>query len=106
LALGAGGAQDAQLLVPEAGRCALTRPQAEDLHDMREIDVGVVDAVERVGEDGQGDGQRDLGQLLVGVAGSANGGELVLADRAAGLLQVHQLRRQIVAQQSRPAPGE
>jgi hypothetical protein len=38
------------------GRRALTRRPGEDLRDMRETNVGVVDAVERVGVDGQGDG--------------------------------------------------
>jgi hypothetical protein len=37
------------------------------LLDRREIDVGVVDAVEGVGEDGQGNRQGDLGQLRVSV---------------------------------------
>ena len=38
------------------GRRAPTRRLGEDLRDTREIDLGVVDAVERDGEDSQGDG--------------------------------------------------
>src|ERR1700679_4003400 len=37
-------------------RRAPTRRPGEDLRDTRKIDLGIVDAVERVGEDGQGDG--------------------------------------------------
>src|ERR1700752_1973503 len=52
--------------------------------DRGEVDLGVVDAVEDVGEDGGRESQADLHQLGVAVAGGPDRGEIGVADRAAG----------------------
>src|ERR1700694_2035952 len=53
--------------------------------DCGEVDLGVVDAVEDVGEDGGRESQADLDQLRVAVARSLDRGEILVADGAAGL---------------------
>ncbi|WP_224079011.1 hypothetical protein [Cupriavidus laharis] len=68
--------------------CDAMRARKGRLPDGWKIDVGSVDTVEGIGEDGERDGRRDLSQLSVGVAGRADGSELVLVDRATGGLQV------------------
>src|SRR5215831_17602277 len=56
--------------------------------DRGEVDLGVVDAVEDVGEDGGREGQADLDQLGVAVAGSLDRGEIPVADGAARLSKI------------------
>jgi len=56
--------------------------------DCGEVDLGVVDAVEDVGEDGGRESQADLDQLRVGVAGGLDRGEILVADRAARLREL------------------
>src|ERR1700753_767906 len=53
--------------------------------DRREIDLGVVDAVEDVGEDRGRKGQADIDELRVAEAGSPDRGAILVADGAAGL---------------------
>jgi hypothetical protein len=53
--------------------------------DRGEVDLGVVDAVEHVGEDGGRERQADLDELRVAVAGGLDRGEFLAADGAAGL---------------------
>jgi hypothetical protein len=48
-----------------------------------EVDVGVVDAVEDVGEDGRGEGKTDVHQLRVAVSRGLDRSEVVIADGAA-----------------------
>ena len=56
--------------------------------DCGEVDLGVVDAVEDVGEDGGRERQADLHQLGVAVAGGLDRGEVLVADGAAGLREL------------------
>src|SRR5258708_31537709 len=53
--------------------------------DCGEVDLGVVDAVEDVGEDGGRERQADLHQLGIAVASSLDRGEILVANCAAGL---------------------
>ena len=53
-----------------------------------EVDLGVVDAVEDVGEDGGREGQADLHQLGVAVARGLERGEILVADGTAGLREL------------------
>ena len=48
----------------------------------REIERGVIDAVEDIRESDHGEGQADVHQLLIGVASATDGGELLIAERA------------------------
>src|SRR5215831_14887994 len=65
--------------------------------DRGEVDLGVVDAVEDVGEDGGREGQADLDQLGVAVAGSLDRGEILVADSAAGLRELADEANQCIA---------
>src|SRR5258708_4309235 len=56
--------------------------------DCGKVDLGVVDAVEDVGEDGGRESQADLHQLRVAVAGSLDRGEILVTDGAAGLREL------------------
>jgi hypothetical protein len=53
------------------------------LRDCGEVNLGVVDAVEDVGEDGRCERETDIHQLRVGVSRDLDRCELVIADRAA-----------------------
>src|SRR6267142_1954171 len=52
--------------------------------DCGEVDVGVVNAVEDVGEDGRREGEADVDKLRVAVAGILDSGEICIAHSAAG----------------------
>src|SRR6478736_5775283 len=54
------------------------------LGDRREVDLGIVDAVEDVGEHGGGKGEANVDELRVAVAGGLNRDEILVADGAAG----------------------
>jgi hypothetical protein len=56
--------------------------------DCREVNVGVIDAVEHVGKDGGRKGEADIHQLRVGVAGGLYRGEVFVADGAARLCKL------------------
>src|ERR1700747_841412 len=56
--------------------------------DCGEVDLGVVDAVEDVGEDGGRERQADVDQLGVAVAGGLDRGEILVADGAARLCKL------------------
>src|SRR5882672_3550042 len=56
--------------------------------DRGKVDLGVVDAVEDVGEDGGRESQADLHQLGVAVAHRLDRGEILIADGAAGLREL------------------
>src|SRR5258708_33397592 len=56
--------------------------------DCGEVDLGVVDAVEDVGEDGRRESQADFDQLGVAVARGLDRGEILVADGAAGLREI------------------
>src|SRR3954470_18082263 len=66
------------------------------LLDGRKVDVGAVDTVESIREDPECNGQRDLRQLHVGVAGRTDGIKLVLVDRAARGMQVRHEAHQCI----------
>ena len=53
--------------------------------DCGEVDLGVVDAVEDVGEYGGPESQTDLDKLRVAVAGGLDRGEILVADGSAGV---------------------
>ena len=59
--------------------------QASALGDRGEVDVGVVDTIEDVGEDGRRKGKADLHQLCIAVASGFDRDEIVIADRSAAL---------------------
>src|SRR4029077_415155 len=56
--------------------------------DCGEVDLGVVDAVEDVGEDRGRERQADVDQLGVAVAGGLDRGEILVADGAARLCKL------------------
>src|SRR5882672_3167890 len=56
--------------------------------DRGEVDLGVVDAVEDVGEDGGRESQADLHQLGVAVARRLDRGEILVTDGAAGVREL------------------
>ena len=64
----------------------MRRHEAGSVH-RRRIDIGVVDAIEHVGESDESDSKADLDELLVGVAGSLDRCKLLVADFATGLYQ-------------------
>src|ERR1700709_2927992 len=65
--------------------------------DGGKVDLGVVDAVEDVGEDGGRESQADLDQLGVAVARRPDRGEIRVADGAAGLRELADEASQRVA---------
>lgn len=67
--------------------CDAMHTRQGGLLDEWKVDVGAVDTIEGIGEDAERNGQRDLCQLGVGVAGCTDSSELVLADRAARGMQ-------------------
>src|SRR5258708_5423603 len=69
---------------PPARRLRTGAQTAGTSSGRREVERGVVDAVEDVGEGDHGQGQGDIHQLRVGVAGVLDGRELLLVERAAG----------------------
>ena len=58
--------------------------EAVALRDCGEVDLGVVDTIENVGEDDRCEGKTDVQQLRVGVSGDLNRCEIAIADGAAG----------------------
>ena len=56
--------------------------------DCGEVDLGVVDAIEDIGEDVGREGETDLHQLGVAVSRGFDRGEILVADGAAGLREL------------------
>src|SRR5215468_105428 len=74
----------------------LTPRRRRRLRDGGEVDIGVVDAVEDVGEDGGGKGETDVHQLRFAVAGGLDRLEVGLVDGAAGARQpAHEANQRI-----------
>ena len=67
--------------------CTAPGSGRDSLHG-RHVDVGVIDAVEGVGEDGQRDCQRNFRQLRIAVTRLANRRNIGIGQGAAGLLQL------------------
>src|SRR5258708_36903899 len=67
--------------------CTMGRVRSTS-RDGGEIDLGVVDAVEDVGEDGSRESQADLHQLGVAVARRLDRGKILVTDGAAGLREL------------------
>src|ERR1700757_3736349 len=65
--------------------------------DGREVHLGVVDAVEDVGEDGGRESQANLDELGVAVTGGLDSGELLVAEGAAAFRELADEAGQCIA---------